>query len=590
LINILARRLAHAVLYVTPELKIAPADIYSRTDGQAQQFGLDATERFFASSASARSVSRAMQRFLGDPEAERALKKGYHVRQEHRARILALRQDPPFGPVAVPNGRHPIDRTTAKEMVHAGLLPDPFSVQIPVTARVLSAISPWAWAVIFLCKALAVFCFAGGGQERQSSLFASHGFLKPQVFEHLCNAIRASESTDPELEPLTIVNDATASVELDPAIAKCVDAESLRVPRGRWFQLVLAPGLILVAQVLWVAIRHCGDARALLVAALALRQASLVIPVWKIGLNVHFRYFLDIVEYNEMHVLKGIVFRKFGGAIARWPTSSIDSPGSITSYLGYDLFLSSGPYQAENYSATWSPECRSVSVGFLHKDPRFGSGTDVAVHYEQEITRRVDEGKRLIALFGSSDAATQCFGPPMVEMLVRVMEAIRNREDYFVVIKPKGRKGEYLHATLENDSRLRDWISGSRVVSVHYDETDTEVCGAGWLIDKMSVGVGNAGTVMTEALTYARPYIAYYPVIAKTPATEKLRQSGLLHDDLDSFENVLNIAIESPGSIDVPVDWVRQNFDPFDGKYALERVFDTMLNTHPPLQVCEPHA
>ena len=582
MISKLARRFAHAVLHVTPELKIAPADIYSRTDGEAQQFGLYATEKFFAMSKGARSVSRAMQRFLGDPEAERALKKGYHVRQEHRARILALRQDPPFGPVAVPDGWHPIDQATAKDMVDAGLLNAPFSVQIPVTARVLSAISPWAWAVIFLCKALAVFCFGGGRQERRSSLLASHGFLKPQVFEDLCNAIRASESAQPELAPLTIVNDKSASVELDSEIATCVDAESLRVPRGRWFQLVLAPGFVLVAQVLWVAIRHCGDARALLVAAVALRQASLVIPVWKIGLNVRFRYFLDIVEYNEMHLLKGIVFRKFGGAIARWPTSSIDSPGSITSYLGYDLFMSPGPYQAENYSATWSPDCRPVSVGFLHKDPRFGSGTDVAAHYEKEITRRIDEGQKLIALFGSSDAATHCFGPPMVEMLVRVKEAIQNKEDYFVVIKPKGRKGEYLHATLANDSRLRDWISGGSVVAVHYDETDTEVCGAGWLIDKMSVGVGNAGTVMTEALTHARPYVAYYPVIAKTPATEKLRESGLLNDDLDSFENVLNIAIENPDSIDVPVDWVRQNFDPFDDEYALERVFDTMLNAHPP--------
>lgn len=574
----MARRVAHAVLHVSPELKIAPADIYSRLDGNVQQLGLDTTERFFTESSAAQKLVSAMCRFLDDPDAELSLKKGYHVRQEHRARIIALRVDPPFGPVPVPSGGHPIDRRTADAIIAAGLHPGPIVTRATLLSRLLLATSPIVWGIVFMSKALAVSIFASGRPKPVHSALACQNFLRPYIFGIFANYLRKSGVLNESEPPFTIINDQPGSNLVNGEIATTLNIGELRVPARAWLSNLVWPGIRLFSAVLWVAARYGMDARVLILAAIAMRQAYQSIAIWRIGYNCRFRYFLDIVEYNELHILKAIVFRKFGGSVARWPTSSIDSPGSITSYLGYDIFFSPGSYQQERYGRTWSPSCRSLPVGFLHKDSRFGSGTDVADEYADIIDRQLEKGKKLIALFGSSDASTECFGPPMAEMLAAVRERLNGRKDYFVVIKPKGRKGEYLHEILQNDNRISGWLEGPDVLSVHYDETDKEVCGVGWLIDRMTIGIGNAGTVMTEAMVHGRPYIAYYPVFAPTPLTERMKRDGFMHDDIRSFKAALSRAIESPEAVKVPEDWLRQQFDPFDDENALERVVDALFN------------
>ncbi|PPR11132.1 MAG: hypothetical protein CFH41_01233 [Alphaproteobacteria bacterium MarineAlpha11_Bin1] len=571
------RKLAHAILHVSPELKIAPADIYSRLDGAVQQFGLDATERFFAESQAAQALAREMCRFLDDPEAERSLKKGYHVRQEHRARIIALRTDPPFGPVSVPTGWHPIDRRTADGIIDSGLHPGPITTRATVVSRILLMLSPVVWGVIFIWKALSVLTLASGRPNPINSPLASHNFLRPYIFGVFADYLKSAGVLKDAAPPFIIVTDQPDEKVVDSAIATTLNVNTLRVPAVPWLSNVVWPGTLLFARIVWITVRHGKDARVPMLAAVAMRQAFHSIYIWRIGYNTRFRFFLDIAEYNEHHNLKAIIFRKFGGKVARWPTSSIDSPGSITSYLGYDIFLSPGPYQSDTYGRTWSPTCSSLAVGFLHKDPCFGSGTDVADEYEELISHHLGAGKKMIVLFGSSDASTECFGPPMADMLMAVREVLAGRDDYLVVIKPKGRKGEYLHKILQNSHRLAEWLAGPDVLSVHYDETDTEVCGAGWLIDRMAIGIGNAGTVMTEAMAHRKPYIAYYPVFAPTPLSEKMVREGFMHDNIQSFTYALAHMIDAPEAINVPVEWLREQFDPFDDDKALERVVDALF-------------
>lgn len=515
-----------------------------------------------------------MSRYLDDAEAERSLKKGFHVVFESRARILALRINPPFGPVPVVDGWHPLDRFIADDLLAEGLCPTRLPTPIPLWSRIALAVSPFAWGVVFLSSALSTLIRRSGNLMEIRSLFASHKFLRPHVFSTFCRYVTEKDST---LPPLTIISGKPDGEPISPDTARTVAPHCLPVPFRRWVRDVIFPGITLFGAVIRIVVCSRGDARVLTAAAIAMRQAFSSLSIWKVAYNVRFLYFLDVVEYNEQHILKGIIFRKFGAGVVRWPASAIDSPGTVTSFLGYDIFLSPGAYQAETYRKTWHPGSRSISVGLLHKDPRFGTGTDVSEYYRRTIERKRSAGKRMIVLFGSSNAAPESFGLVMAEMLNAAKHAIGSRDDYFFVIKPKGRKGEYLHHVLENDPRLKKWIREADVISVHYDVDDVEVCGSGWLIEHMAIGIGNSGTVMTEALSHGRPYYAYYPAIAPTQLTDRMSASGFLHSDVNSFRECLAAAISDPGAVDIPVDWIRENFDPYDDEKALERILDILI-------------
>ena len=91
------RQFGRRLLHPFPDLGevgILPSHLLSPLDLIAEKIGVSCTEKFFANSTSAQAITRAFCRFMADPEAERALKKEFHVFYEASLRRVALHYDP----------------------------------------------------------------------------------------------------------------------------------------------------------------------------------------------------------------------------------------------------------------------------------------------------------------------------------------------------------------------------------------------------------------------------------------------------------------------------------------------------------------
>jgi hypothetical protein len=157
--------------------------------------------------------------------------------------------------------------------------------------------------------------------------------------------------------------------------------------------------------------------------------------------------------------------------------------------------------------------------------------------------------------------------------------AIGEREDWMVLLKPKGPKGSHhvLYDWMKEDTGLRDWIDEERIVAVRYSAPDVEVCPAGWLLGRMTLGVCLGGSIQAEALVRGVPVFCFRPVSQDTTYVRKLAECGLLHENADGFEAALRRYIEAPQAFEIPYEWFRQRFDPYSDDRALERVAEVLL-------------
>jgi hypothetical protein len=347
-----------------------------------------------------------------------------------------------------------------------------------------------------------------------------------------------------------------------------LDPGKLPVPRGEWIQHVILPGLRLVVEVFPTWILALRDARVVELIAECFRQASDTLLIWRVAFNLQFESYLDVAEYLPTQNLKGIIFRKFGGRLVRWPHSQMDLPGSGLSYLGYDVFLSFGKYQAQTYGASWYPNCRNISVGHLQNDKRRAAGPRVLQEYEAAIMKRLERDQKLVVFFGPS--LVQGVQPLVLDLLAMVQSLLANRSDWLLVVKPKSATGFY--DSVVNDLEFKSQDETSNVIYLRFQSPELEVCPAGWLIDRMKFGVSLGGSVQVEALTLGKPVFAYRSVWQDTPYNQKLVECGLLHDNVRSLELTLLRFIENPDAYAIPYEWFREAFDPFGDDQALNRV------------------
>jgi hypothetical protein len=214
-------------------------------------------------------------------------------------------------------------------------------------------------------------------------------------------------------------------------------------------------------------------------------------------------------------------------------------------------------------------------VGLLQKDRRISAEERVAPWLAKWIDARIHEGRRLVAFFGQS--LIDAYRKGTLEVLSRLRAALGERDDWVVLLKPKGTH-QVFYDWMKEDPRLLNWSDGERVIAVRYEAPGVEVCPAGWLIDRMAFGVClDVGSIQVEGLVRGVPVFCFSPVWQDTPYVRKLVECGLLHDDADLFEATLRRYIDAPGSFDIPYDWFRERFDPFCDDQALLRVARVLL-------------
>jgi hypothetical protein len=300
-------------------------------------------------------------------------------------------------------------------------------------------------------------------------------------------------------------------------------------------------------------------------------MAGTSISVWRIAFNISARWYLDLMDSSSKHNLKAVIFRRFKMGLVRWPYAQIESPGSALSYLGYDLFLSAGPYQKKTYGVSWNPKLTSVSVGQLRNDRNIIYGRRLKREYADEISSRITAGKRMALLLPGNDSpGLQHAGERLLRM---VLPLFSDRKDWFVVIKPK--KIEKTHGVMskiKSDPDLSTILINKDVVVLPCDELHQEVCPTGWLLLYTSLGATLPGSVQFEGLALGVPLVGFFPINQNTPARVLLKECGLLYSTENDFLNRFKMGLNSTSKIQYQLSKIRENFDPYADHDAIARV------------------
>lgn len=517
------------------------------------------------------AIGAALERFLADERGTLALKKGLHILIEERIRTLAMIADPPqahgFSAMPLAVNAHALDPEAARAL---GIASGPGA-------------GGWTWAIAAMLQAAALAARTiaiGGAAGRVPTAkryrVGAPAFADAPYWSPIRRAI--AEAGHAATGAIAVVVEGGYDIDPGPEIAR-VDASRCEVDGKRWRSEVLIPSLVLCATVVAAVIRRPSDPVRAIAAWLVLQLARSTLDFQRALHAVRFDVYLDITEYAATHVVKAAMLERTGGRLVRWPHCYLDNPGAALSYLGYHLFLGTGPYEATHYAGSWSRQCRSGVAGFFKNDERWTESDDqLSPAYAEFVAARLSRGQRLLAYF--SPSAVPGLERVVGDTLAAVLRALERRRDWFVVVKAKRyRSYRQLRQILETDQirplvdRLRD---EGRLLIVEYGETGAEVCPAGWLIQHMTGGVG-LGSVQLEALTQNKPVFAYMPVGQDTPLQHQLAASGLWHSDILAFEKALERWLADTDSSYIPYSWFRENFDPFGDRRALDRIVDVLF-------------
>ena len=572
------RKIVQYLLHPFPVANLLLGQNFSRYDFLSERLSLEMTEKFFQENKRARSIAAMFSAFFDDVEATRALKKHLHGCYELRMRCVATLTDKPedYGigyPAANATG-HPLDQECFEDLKSS--FPD-VQFQRPRSSHSgysRYAVSTILWALALVHKSIWLYLRWGQNDiQTVNSTLISPPFWPSERW-------RAMEKSFTKFTP---ENETTLvfAMEREPDAGfrrgnfPAVDIQTAPVPRREWWTNVVVPAAKLAIGVCRTLLSSGRTWKEIEVGRSCVHLAYHSLDVWRTGFNLRFKYCVDIYEYNPLHIIRGIVFRKFGGGVARLPHSQMDTPGSALSYLAYDLFLSPGPYQTQSYSSTWRPGLRTVTTGQMLLDHRLASKVDINDPTVREISTCLDEGQSLAVFFGPSpgfgmfDVAGQFLG--------QLWPYLQERPEWTLVIKPKGSNAVF--DFLENRPEFNELLDHPRVIKVSYASIGEEVCPSGWLIGRAEIGLSLPGSVQVEGLTQGRPFLSYYPIVRDTTLWNKLQASGLLADNMTNLQSMLDDFFTNPSAFEAPFDWFRENFDPYCDDQALERIAAALLTS-----------
>lgn len=575
-----ARRLLESLFNPFPQGELWPAQNFSDLDFASERLSLRATEDFFTVCPRAAWFADELVRYLDDAEGLRVIKKYFHVIYELRMRIIANQADPPssygFGAFAVEMSSHPIEVACRHDLATA--FPDRTFPRTDVSTvkRLRHFVSVYAWGAALLAKSAWIVLRHGrAAVEPHRARLVAPPFWSQVRWQRITDALLNAGASEKSL--LTFTDERDPDTGHSPGDHGVLRDRDMFVPRGEWWHRVMWPAMVLTGRVFAAAPTCWSDPRKVEAARISLHLAYMSLDIWRVAFNVRFDYCLDIYEYGPQHLIKGIVFRKFGGAVARLPHSQMDTPGCALSYLGYDLFLTASTYQGAADCATWMPAMRQVSTGQMLMDHRFSHHQAAENAVTCEIDRFAEQGRSIAAFFGPSRGFGLC---EVAAQLLQVLWSELCRADgWSLVIKPKGTNAFF--DFLANEPQFREILDDPRVVCVRYGEPGKEVCPSGWLLGKATMGVSLPGSVQVEGLTLGRPIYSYYPVNRDTPLWNRLREEGLLGGDLETMKQIFQAYFDDPSGVSVSYDWFRENFEPYGDGWALDRIAAALLDIGP---------
>lgn len=562
---------ARRLLYPFPGFPWPTGSLASKLDAVAERAGLGTVEDVFRDNPAMDRIVRAMTRFLDDPDAVLVLKKSFHIALENRLRLIAVRADPPennrLAPIDLPAADHPLD-ILAYEILQRTLQPIPLrkpNVGIGSRARHLMSVVFEGGAVL----SVALSTLVRYGKRHIEPRAFRVGSPDMQGEGYWAAVVRALEHEGLMGDDALVFIDESHAGFYPGNGLELVCPATLPVARRRWCFDAVLPAFRLFGSVFWTALRFAAVPQIVEAARASLFEARKGLAIWRITHNFHFRFYIDIAEYTATHIVKRIIFSKVGTRMVRWPFCVIDGPGAILSYLCYDLFLGTGPYEL-NYSKTWSSRFSHHAVGFFKNDRHFGLESSPASEIEERVSEHISKGGRVAVWFGPS--ALPGLEPMVCASLEAMIRVLGNRENWLLIVKTKSYKNYELQRQLFTTlPGIAEMEAKGSVLIVRYLAPRDEICPAGWLIRKMDFGVG-IGTVQQESLTQGKPGFSYFPVIQDTPCQRKLIEAGLAHDDPEGLKRALEKWVANPGGFAIPFDWFRENFDPFADDRALSRI------------------
>lgn len=552
-----------------------PAHVFSPLDALAERIGIERTEAFFAANPQMRCLAAAIGRYLGDSaQAERLLKKDFHVEYERRLRTVALTLDPPEDhrndSLVLPVLGHPLDQAARDDLAAATrqTLP-PLPDRRPAPA--LGWISLAAWSIAL--PSMALFLLLRFGRRRVhpwETLCASPSYGSEGHWQPLAEAC-AERGVSFADTMLFVIEDPSCFC---PKTWQFIEAKTLPVPIGYWLREAFLPLFPLIFTVWRAGLGAPRNAPLLELGRRTLCLAGTSLNIRRLACNIRGRFFLDTAEESSTHILKSILLGRSGIRLVRWPRAQVESPGHYYSYVSHDIFLSGGRYHAREYAQSWRPDCVNVPIGQVRNDRIWNRGERVRDDYRQDIEARLARGQRMAVLFTGNEGLG--FDRPSVDLATTVWRGLRERNDWFLVIKPKFNSAFY--RLIERVPGLRDMLDAPNVLCLRYERKGEEVCPSGWLIPRMSLGFSVPGSIQLEALALGKSLMVYFPVLQRTRFKDFMRKHGLLFDDCDALTEKLKKTLDRPEDLSCPIEWIKNEFDPFADDRALDRAAEILFS------------
>ncbi len=518
----------------------------------------------------------ALDRFLGDGgRGTLAVKKALHVALEERLRALAIHRDPPtdhgLGPLPLPALGLLLDGVAARAL---GIPPPRTGGRGTVVLAVLLQ----ALALLAGSLRIAVTAPAPGAHRRYR--LGAPNFADAGYWHAIGLAARDAGVAWPD--GVAVLAERGYAIDPGPDLP-LIRPRECGIDRRRWWRETVRPAVRLGAACLTSVLAAPGDPARGVTAWFALRLARASLDFQRVLHTVHFDCFLDVMEYAPDHAVKAALVERHGGRLVRWPHCIMDNPGASLSYLGYHLFLGTGPYESAAHGDTWAADCERRAVGFFKNDRRwFAGGRNVDPALARLIEDWRVDGGHVLAYFGPSPV-------PGIEAVVAASleaaaAAAASRAQWMLVIKAKGARSLHLvQSILPSIDDARRLESEGRLLVVPYDASGHEPCPAGWLMGQMTGGVG-LGSVQMESATRGKPVFSYYPVVQDTAFQAKLLECGLAHESPEPLAAALEVWMDGPRDQVFDFDWFQAQFDPYADDRALDRIVALLWETESQLR------